>query len=170
MLYWSELEVLMISLIASVGEKSELGKDGGLAFQGKGELGYFKNTTMGHKVLMGSKTFESLPRRLEGREYFVASRTKDGFPEWVNVVTDLDGFLKEWKDAEEEIFVIGGGSIYAYALPRANRLYLTEVAGSCDGADVFFPEFDKNQYTREKVGEGEYDDGLAFARFVYSKK
>lgn len=160
----------MISLIAAVGKNLEIGKDNDLVFQGKGELKYFKDVTMGHKVLMGSKTYKSLPRRLEGREYYVASRSDQGYPDWVNVVTNLDEFLAEWQNNDEEMIVIGGGSIYSTALPYADKLYLTEVNGECPDADVYFPKFDKAMFTKEKVGEGEYDDGIAFARFVYSKK
>lgn len=160
----------MISLIASVGRNLEIGKKGDLAFSGKGELGYFRDTTMGHKILMGSKTYDSLPRRLGGREYYVATFDGAGLPEWVNVVGDLHGFLKEWQSKDEELFVIGGGSIYAAALSYADKLYLTKIDGECVGADVFFPDFELNDFTKEKVGEGEFDDGLTFARFVYIRK
>ena len=159
----------MISLIASVGRNLEIGRGGDLAFSGRGELGYFKATTMGYKVLMGSKTFDSLPVRLVGREYFVAARDGE-FPDWVSVVRDLDGFLAKWQDEDEELFVIGGGSIYAAALPYAEKLYLTEIDGECADADVFFPQFETSQFVKEKVGEGEFDDGLTFARFIYTKK
>ena len=159
----------MISIIASVGRNLEIGAGGDLAFSGKGELGYFKATTMGHKILMGSKTFESLPVRLEGREYFVAAYEGE-FPDWVQVLPDVEPFLKEWQAKDEELFVIGGGSIYALALPYAQKLYLTEIDGERADADVFFPKFDANDFVREKVGEGEFDDGLTFARYVYTRK
>ncbi len=160
----------MISLIASVGRNLEIGRGGDLAFCGKGELGYFRETTMGRKILMGSRTFASLPRRLEGRTYYVASYGGGDFPEWVHVVEDLDSFLSEWRESTEEVFVIGGGSIYAAALPFADRLYLTEIDRECADADVFFPKFDAGLFDKEKVGEGEFDDGLTFARYVYTRK
>ena len=159
----------MISLIAVVGRKREIGRDGGLAFAGRGELPYFKEVTMGHKILRGSKTYESLPRRLDGREYYVASREDFETPEWVNKVRKLINFLEEIQESEEEIMVIGGGQIYAAALPYADKLYLTEVAGECPGADVFFPEFDKKKWRRELVGEGSYDDGKKYKRYVYNR-
>ena len=160
----------MISLIAVVGRKLEIGVKGGLAFRGTGELAYFKEVTMGHKILMGYNTYLSLPRRLVGREYYVASREDFEAPEWVNQVSDLGKFLKEKQGSKEEIMVIGGGQIYAAALPFADKLYLTEVAAECAGADVFFPKFDKRQWRKELVGEGEYDDGLGFCRYVYYRK
>lgn len=158
----------MISLIASVGRNLELGKNGGLAFTGRGELGYFRDTTMHHKIFMGHNTFISLPRRLKGREYYVASTATD-LPDWVTVVGDVDAFLKKWQNTPEELFVIGGGMMYKTALPYAKRLYLTEIAGTCPGADVFFPSFDKSQYTKTQVGEGEFDDGLTFVRYIYEQ-
>ena len=156
----------MISLIASVGQNLELGKNGGLAFTGRGELGYFRETTMNHKIFMGHNTFVSLPARLKGREYYVASNAKD-LPDWVNVVEDVDAFLMEWQGKLEELFVIGGGMMYKTALPYAQKLYLTEIDGKCPDADVFFPTFDKAKYTKTRVGEGEFDDGLTFVRFIY---
>ena len=159
----------MISLIASVGRNFEIGKAGGLAFESRGELGYFKTTTMGHKILMGRNTFDSLPRRLDGREYYVVSHQRN-FPDWVNIVEDVDKFLEDWKNKPEELFVIGGGSIYKTALPYARRLYLTGIAAKCPGADVFFPSFDEEQFTKKQVGEGEFEDGVTFARFVYERK
>ena len=159
----------MISLIASVGRNLEIGKNGGLAFTGRGELGYFKQTTMGHAVLMGSRTYDSLPRRLEGREYNVAAFDGE-FPDWVNVVRDLEQFLKAQQATSEEIFVIGGGSIYTAALPYAQKLYLTEIGGECEGADTFFPRFSPEEYERELVGSGAFDDGMTFKRYVYTRK
>ena len=156
----------MISLIASVGRNLELGKNGGLAFTGRGELGYFRDTTMNHKIFMGHNTFISLPKRLKNREYYVASNAKD-LPDWVNIVEDVDAFLKDWQKKPEELFVIGGGMMYKTALPYAQKLYLTEINGKCPEADVFFPTFDKTKYTKTRVGEGEFDDGLTFVRFIY---
>ena len=159
----------MISLIASVGKNLEIGKAGDLAFEGRGELGYFKDTTMGRKILMGSRTYESLPRRLEGREYFVVA-TNDDFPDWVNVVNDPETFLKKWQQNQEEIFVIGGGMIYALALPYASKLYLTEIDGTCDGADTFFPKFNHSEFRQEFIENGTYDSGTKFQRFIYARK
>ena len=103
----------MISIIACVGQNLELGKGGDLAFTGRGELGYFKTTTMGHKVIMGYNTFVSLPGPLPGRECYVASHDpKVKLPQWATVVTDLTGFLEKYQKTPEEIFVIGGGSAY----------------------------------------------------------
>jgi dihydrofolate reductase len=159
----------MISLIASVGRNLEIGKAGGLAFTGRGELNYFRTTTMNHKILMGHNTYHSLPRRLEGREYYVVT-SETNLPKWVNTVSDLPAFLEHWQNQPEELFVIGGGAIYAASLPYAKSLYLTEINGECPDADVFFPTFDKSQFTKKQVGKGEFDDDITFVRFIYERK
>lgn len=157
----------MISLIAMIGKNKELGREGRLIFKIPEDMKYFKEVTMGHKVLMGRKTWESLPGKLQGRENIVAShREVDGADE---VIADLGQFIEENKDTEEEIFVIGGGMIYAKALPYAKRLYLTEVDAEDPGADVFFPKFDSEQYDREIVGEGE-EGKLKYVFAKYNKK
>ena len=161
----------MISIIACVGQNLELGKGGDLAFTGRGELGYFKTTTMGHKVIMGYNTFVSLPGPLPGRECYVASHDpKVKLPQWATAVTDLIGFLEKYQKTPEEIFVIGGGSVYALSLPYAQKLYLTEVDATCPDADTFFPKFDLTNFNRQFIKKGAFDDGLTFSRYVYTRK
>ena len=159
----------MISMIAAVGQNRELGVGGDLVFTLPGDMKYFKQTTMGHKVVMGDVTFRSLPVRLKGREEFVASLGALDLPDGVTHVPDLFAFLEEWQDTEEEVFVIGGATIYKLALPYADKLYLTEVAASASAADVFFPEFDKKMYKKKKLGEGE-DKGIPYQFTVYERK
>lgn len=157
----------MISLIAAVGKNRELGKNGGLVFHIPEDMRYFKDTTMGHKVVMGRKTWESLPGKLPGRENMVAS---SGEVEGADVVVkDLEEFLRENALTPEEIFVIGGGQVYKAALPYAQNLYLTEVDAEVADADTWFPDFDKTKYTKEVIKEGRNDD-LAFAFVKYTKK
>lgn len=157
----------MFSLIAAVGKNLELGKNGKLIFRIKEDMKYFKDTTMGHKVVMGRKTWDSLPSKLPGRENIVVSRHEiDGADQ---VVHDLKSFIDENKDTSEEIFVIGGGQIYVEFLPFAKEIYLTEVDAVEPKADAYFPEFDKSLYNREVIREGK-DDDLAFTFVKYTKK
>ena len=154
----------MFSLIAAVGKNRELGKNGGLVFHIPEDMRYFKDTTMGHKVVMGRKTWESLPGKLPGRENMVAS---SGEVEGADVVVkDLEEFLRENALTSEEIFVIGGGQVYKAALPYAQNLYLTEVDAEVADADTWFPEFDKTEYTREVIKEGKKNDiNFRFVRY-----
>lgn len=156
----------MFSLIACIGKNRELGKNGELVFRIKEDMQFFKEVTMGHKVLMGRKTWDSLPEKLPGRINIVVSRNPvEGADE---TVTSLTKFVAENEDTEEEIFVIGGGMVYFELLKHAKNLYLTEV-DEVKAADTFFPEFDKNQYEGQVLKEGE-DQGLAFKIMKYQLK
>ncbi|MBQ3296846.1 dihydrofolate reductase [Candidatus Saccharibacteria bacterium] len=157
----------MFALIAVIGKNRELGKDNQLIFEIPEDMRYFREKTMGHKVVMGRKTWESLPGKLDGRENIVVSR--GGVSGADKVVRGLGDFLRENADTEEEILVIGGGMVYAEALPYARRLYLTEVDKEMPEADAYFPEFDSEQYNREIVGEGAEGD-LSYKFVKYNKK
>lgn len=161
---------MSISIIAAVGQKRELGKKGGLCFRIPGDLRFFKKMTLGHPVFMGLTTWKSLPKRLPGREHYVAVFQHDeSLPDFIHEVTDLHAFLSSWQEKEEELFVIGGATIYQKALPYASRLILTEVLSEDPEADVFFPSFNKSLYTRKTVGKGE-DGGILYRHVVYTKK
>jgi len=157
----------MLSLIAVIGKKRELGKQGKLLFHIPEDMQFFKETTMGRKVLMGRKTWESLPGKLKERTNIVVSRNLiTGVDE---SITDLAKFIEENKDTEEEIFVIGGGMVYFETLPHAKKLYLTEVEAEAPEADAWFPEFDKQKYDKEVIKKGQRDD-LAYAIVKYTRK
>lgn len=157
----------MISLIAAIGKNRELGKDGELIFRLPEDMKYFKKTTMGHPVLMGRKTWESLPRKLPGRKNIVVSRHEvEGADE---VIHNLGDYLKDVADSDEEIFVIGGGMVYFEALPYASKLYLTEVEAEEPEADAFFPEFDRDRFICEIVGKGE-EENVKYSFKVYRRK
>ena len=158
----------MISIIAAVGQKLELGKDNGLVFNIKEDMKYFKETTTGHPVIMGFNTFRSIGKPLKDRKNYVASFTTEGPPEGVTPVTDLHAFLKSHQDDEEELFVIGGASIYRESLPYAKNLYLTEIDATAD-ADVFFPEFDKTKYDKTVIKKGS-QDVLTYSFVKYTTK
>lgn len=156
----------MFSLIACIGKNRELGKGNKLVFHIKEDMQFFRETTKGHKILMGRKTWESLPGKLPNRTNIVISRhSVEGADE---TVTDLASFIKENEDTDEEIFVIGGGMVYFELLKYAKNLYLTEVDETVE-ADTFFPEFDKNNYEKEVIKEGK-DHDLAFVILKYTKK
>lgn len=159
---------MSFSIIAAVGKNRELGKDGKLVFRLPSDLAFFKETTLGHPVLMGLNTFKSLPKVLPGRKNYVLTRSTDfEAPEGVEIVRDLDKFVADFQDSSEEVFVIGGGMVYAQMLEYADKLYLTEVDAEAD-ADTFFPEFDKTKYNRVELGAGE-ENGLKFTFTRYDK-
>jgi len=156
----------MFSVIAAIGKNRELGHAGQLVFHIKEDMKFFKDTTMGHKVVMGSKTWNSLPNKLPGRKNIVVSRKK--VPNADITINDLAKFIKENENTDEEIFVIGGGMLYFELLPHAKHLYLTEIDTTAI-ADTFFPEFDKSKYEKEIIKKGSQDD-LTYTFAKYTKK
>ncbi|MBR6532606.1 dihydrofolate reductase [Candidatus Saccharibacteria bacterium] len=157
----------MFSIIAAVGKNNELGKNGELVFHIKEDMQYFKATTMGHPVFMGSTTFRSIGRALPGRKNYVLTHDPAGLPEGVVPITDLDQFVHENLSSDEEIFVIGGANVYRQMLPYATNLYLTEIDAAAD-ADAFFPDFDKSLYNKTITKRGMSDD-LTYAFAKYTK-
>ena len=157
----------MFSIIAAVGKNNELGKKGDLVFHIKEDMKFFKETTTGHTVVMGFKTWESLPKKLPNRKNIVITFEEFDGPD--ECITDLDAFIKEFESTPEEIFIIGGGSIYAQFLEHAKKLYLTEVNGEDKDADVFFPKFDKNLYNKKVLREGS-ESGLDYKMCLYEIK
>ena len=103
---------------------------------------------------MGRKTFESLPGLLKDRKNVVITKSNKEFPKEVESYSSIEEFMEKYKDYQDEIFVIGGASIYKQFLDYCDKLYLTEVDKEID-ADVFFPKFDKNNYDKEIVKSGE---------------
>ena len=134
---------MRLSLIAALARDGGIGKDGGLLFRLRSDLEQFKRRTLGAPVIMGRKTWESLPRRpLPGRLNVVLSRRTGYRAEGARVAPDLEAALALARaSGAAEAFVIGGEAVYAAALPRADRLVLTHVDAAA-GADAFFPAFD----------------------------
>lgn len=156
----------MFSIIAAVGKNNALGKNNDLIFHIKEDMDFFRKTTTGHKVVMGSRTWYSLPAKLKNRENIVVS--EEIIPKADKTVSDLKDYIAKNIDTPEEIFIIGGGSIYAQFLPYAKHLYLTEVDDSPE-ADVFFPEFDKRNYRRKTIKHGNQGE-LKYTFVKYTKK
>jgi dihydrofolate reductase len=156
----------MLSIIASVGKNNEIGKNGDLCFYIKDDIKFFRNTTAGHKVIMGLNTWKSLPKKLENRKNIVLA--EDDVPEADQTIKDLDSFIKVHQNSDEEVFVIGGGSVYAQFLPYCRHLYLTEVDASDPDADTFFPKFDKSTYSKTIIKKGT-ENGLSYSIVKYNK-
>lgn len=138
---------MSFSIIACIGKNRELGKDNDLIFHFKEDMKFFRETTRGHTVVMGSNTWKSLGEKpLPNRQNLILSRSSmSNLPENAAQIPDLDAFIKKNVDSDEEIFIIGGASIYKLFLPYAHTLYLTEVNATRE-ADVFFPEFNREDY------------------------
>lgn len=137
---------MIISLIVAIGEKNEIGKDNAMLCHIPADLKHFKEMTLGHTVIMGRKTFDSLPQGpLPGRKNIVISRNPELRIEGASVYSSLDRALIQSMD-EEEIFIIGGEQLYRQALPVADKLYLTKIHATFPEADTFFPDIDYKKW------------------------
>ncbi len=159
---------MKLSIIACVGKNLELGKENNLIFRIKEDQKYFKEVTLNHIVVMGRKTYESLPGILKNRKNVVITKSENVFPEEVEVYRSIEEFMEVYKDYRDEIFVIGGASIYRQFLDFCDKLYLTEVEESAD-AEVYFPEFDKTLYEKEIIKSGE-EKSLKYQFAIYRRK
>jgi dihydrofolate reductase len=128
------------SLIVARARNGVIGRDNALPWRLPADLAFFKRTTMGHPIVMGRRTWESIGRPLPGRQNIVVSRTLANPQPGVIVVPDLAAAYAAAATADEA-FVIGGAQLYADAMPTADRIYLTDVDAVVDG-DVRFPELD----------------------------
>ena len=155
----------MLSLIVAVAENGVIGARGALPWRLPDELAHFKRTTLGKPVLMGRRTYESLGRPLPGRANVVVSRDPKFSTHGTLVARDLDEAIGMHAAAPEQ-FVIGGASLYAEALPRAERIYLTRVHARPSG-DVFFPELASGEWGESLVSEHPADPRHAHAFSIY---
>lgn len=162
---------MTISIIAAIGRNSEAGKNGGLLCRLPADLKHFKEITSGHTVIMGRKTFESLPKGpLPNRRNMVVSRNAGLKIEGAEVYPSLDGAFIGLID-ENEVFVIGGAQIYGQVLPIADKLYLTKIHADFPEADVFFPKIDFSVW-QETGRETFFADGknpYAFSFLEYGR-
>lgn len=158
---------MSLSIIAAVGRNLELGKNNDLIWHFKQDMKFFKETTTGHTVIMGRKTFESLPKALPNRLNVVITSDKNYNAENAVVVSSVDEAMKYCEN--DEAFIIGGGQIYKEFLPFSDKLYLTEIEDTCNDADTYFPAFDKEKYNRTVIKSTD-ENGTAFSHILYEKK
>lgn len=162
---------MRLSLIAAVGRGREIGRGNDLLWRTREDQLHFKHTTMGHPVVMGRKTWESLPekfRPLPGRRNIVVSRNAQFAASGAEVVDSLDAALALAGDVPQ-VFVVGGAQLYALALPRVDQLVLTEIDATFE-ADVFFPAWDRSAF-EETAREAHVDaEGRPYAFVTYRRR
>ncbi len=146
---------MIVSLIVAVSENGVIGAQGDLPWRLSDDLRRFKALTMGHHLLLGRRTFESIQRPLPGRRVIVLTRNpsyqaSDSPIEYI-VVHSLDEALELAREAgEEELFIGGGAAIFALALPLTDRIYWTRVHAIVEG-DTFFPPFDRLDWALQRA-------------------
>ena len=159
-----------ITLIAAVADNGIIGRDGEMPWHLPEDLTHFKATTMGHPVIMGRRTYESISSAvggpLPGRTNIVLSRSSPEVPEAVIVAESLDDALKAAEAAgeTERVYIIGGATVYEQFLPQADQLILTELEDSYEG-DTMFPEWDRSAWI-----EADRDQREGFAFVTYERQ
>lgn len=146
---------MSLTVIAAVARNGVIGRDNRLIWHLPDDLKRFKALTMGRAIIMGRKTFESLPGVLPGRAHYVLTGQRDyEAPAGVAVFHSVEALLAALPEGEN--FVIGGAALYAELLPHADKLMLTEIDRDYEG-DAVFPAFDRSGWTvtEEEAGEGE---------------
>jgi dihydrofolate reductase len=159
-----------ISIIVAISDNRVIGVDNELPWKLKGDMSHFIKTTKGKPVLMGRKTFDSIGRPLPKRTNIVITRDKSFKAENVLVAYSLDEAIA-MVEGEVEIMIIGGGEIYAQALPLVNKVYLTHVKVEMKG-DTQFPEMDMSEWEQASVAvfSADEDNDHPFAILEYLRK
>jgi Dihydrofolate reductase len=148
----------MISIISAIAENRAIGIRNTMPWHLPEELQHFKAVTMGKTMIMGRKTFESLPGILSGRQYIVITANSEGMREHARLkyCDSLDKALEPYISSDEEVMVIGGGQIYSQALKYTDKLYLTRIHKTYE-AEVFFPEINEEEWKLTYISEEHVD-------------
>lgn len=146
-----------VALVFAMSDARVIGKDGGLPWHVPEDMKHFRRVTIGHAVIMGRLTYQSMGKPLPGRRNIVVTRAPGARFEGCEVVNTLDAALELAWETDDEPRVIGGSQIYALALPRATRMFMTEIHRDVDG-DVRFPEFDRGEWREVERRRGQTPD------------
>lgn len=162
---------MSISLIVAIDENQGIGRDNNLLFHISADLKRFKQLTTGNTIIMGRKTFDSLPNGpLPNRKHIVLSRTPNLEIDGCTVINSVDE-LRQYCEVGRENFVIGGGEIYKLLLPETSKMYITKVHAGAE-ADSFFPKIENEIWIKESESEIMVDKktGLSFQYINYIRK
>lgn len=151
---------MTFSMIAAIGKNNELGVKNALLWNLPADMKHFRETTSGHTVIMGQKTYESIGRPLPNRRNIILTRDTKYRPESTEVIHSIDELIELCKkdNTDEEYFVIGGGQIYTQLIDMMDILYITHVGASFPEADAFFPEIKKDLFKEISREEHETDE------------
>lgn len=168
---------MKLSLIVATANNNAIGRNNELPWHLPQDLKYFKSVTLGKPVIMGRKTFESIGKPLPSRTNIVVTRQKDWKFSGVLVAKSVEEaleigqqFRNEQNNLAEEVMVIGGAEIYRYALPIADRVYLTRIDANIASADAYFPELPFNQWKLISELPGDSSASLKHKFLVFEKK
>lgn len=156
-------------LIGAIGKNGELGKNNKLIWYLPEDLKFFKSVTINHTVVMGYNTFISLPKLLDNRKHIVLTTKNNSFPEGVITFNNKESILDYAKNSNEQIYIIGGATIYKEFIDYCDKMILTEIMASDIEADVYFPKYNINDWNKELISEHEYND-IKYKHVLYKRK
>nr|WP_209125037.1 dihydrofolate reductase [Alkalihalobacillus sp. BA299] len=161
----------MISFLVAMDKNRVIGKDNDLPWRLPADLAYFKKVTMGHPIVMGRKTYESIGRPLPGRENIIITRNQNYSAEGCTVLHSLDDVKKVIDDSTKEVFIIGGAEIFKEAFPIADKLYITHIDEAFEG-DTYFPAFSDQEWKEVSREKGVKDEKNPYDYYfsVYERK
>lgn len=160
---------MKLNIIAAIGQNNELGFNNNLIWHLSGDMKFFKEKTINHTIIMGRKTFESLPKLLPKRKHIVLSRKYINI-KGVEVYHNIQTFLNAYHNTDEEIFNIGGATLYKALLKYTDNLYLTEIEATSK-ADVYFPNFNKDEYISQVLDTKEDEQtGIKYKHVLYKRR
>ena len=156
-------------LIGAIGKNNELGYDNSLIWYIPDDMKFFRDTTLNHTVVMGYNTFLSLPKHLDNRINIVLTRKDIKLPDEVIKMSSKEEVLHFASMISQDIFIIGGAKVYEEFINDSNRMILTEIDKECKIADTYFPKFNKNDWDRNVLKEGQYKT-LKYEHVLYKRK
>lgn len=162
----------MLSTIVAIANNDVIGKDNKLIWHLSEDLKRFKEITMNKTIIMGRKTFESLPKVLPGRKHVIITNNKDYTVDSDQVIIkhSLEEVIDEYSNSEEEAFVIGGGSIYNLLLPYCDKLYLTKIYNDFSGDTFLKIDFNKWEETYSSGKKINSSNNIKYEFINYIKK
>jgi dihydrofolate reductase len=163
----SQAATPVLSVIVAMARNRVIGINNALPWRLSEDLKHFKSLTMGHHIVMGRKTYESIGKPLPGRTTVIVTRDANYRMEGCLTANSIDAAIAAC-GGDPEIFFVGGSEMYTQVLPRADRLYLTEIQAEYEG-DAWFPAFDKGEWRETERNKQVSADGLGYDFVIYQR-
>jgi dihydrofolate reductase len=162
---------MIISFLVAVDKNKLIGRAGKLPWHLPADLAYFKQVTMGHTIVMGRKTYESIGRPLPGRVNVILTRDRSFTADNCVILHSVEEVLEKYKDTMQELFIIGGSEIFVQFFPFVDKLYITKLESEFEG-DTYFPDYDINKWkvVSEEKGIIDAENLYEHTYYIYDRK
>ena len=164
-----EIKMKNLIIIASVGQNNEIGINNNLIWKIKEDMKFFKETTIGHQIVMGRNTFESLPSLLPNRKHLVITSSNIDLPKEVEIFKNIEEFIDYSLSTNDNIFIIGGSTIYKQLINLSDKMILTEIQDTKLNADTYFPNINYAEWHQEIINTFP-NENPKYIRKIYTRK